>query len=315
MPTLPPPSGSALPVEPPVAPASRGSYRLAVALVAVTVVVILKGAMVTSTGSGMAFTDWPLSDGQLMPERSYTTLPGFFEHFHRIAGAIAGLLSIGLVAMTWSERGSAAAATRTALLGLVLIIVQGVVGGVGVRWNLPLVTSATHGTLAQVTIATFAIVGYQLSPRWRTTVPAAHPQARGGRIVSLVAVGLLVLQTVLGAIARHSGNEHALWTHVGNAFVVFLVVLIASALAGGKLGHLPGVARLSRALMGLLVVQVVLGFAALLVRMGKHPENIEHLWRAFLISAHVLTGALLTLLAALLAAHVHRGTLPAGARA
>jgi len=61
------------------------------------------------------------------------------------------------------------------------------------------------------------------------------------------------------------------------------------------------------------VLQVVLGFVALLVRLGKHPENIEHLWRASLITAHVLTGALLTVTTALLAAHARHGTRAAAA--
>ncbi len=289
----------------------RGPFRLAVALVAVTVLVILKGAMVTSTASGMAFLDWPLSDGQLMPERSLTTLAGFFEHFHRLAGALAGLLAVLLVIATSRSHGLRSPAGRASLLGLVLIVVQGVVGGVGVLLNTPVVTSATHGTLAQVTIATFAITAYRLSTRWAVTVPAALPMARGGRRMTTIALGVVVVQTVLGAIARHSGNEHALWTHVSNAFVVFFLVLIAASLAGGRLGAIPGVSGLSRWLMGLLVVQIVLGFAALLVRTGKHPENIEHLWRASLISAHVLTGALLTVVSGLLAAHVVRGTVVA----
>lgn len=285
-----------------------GAFRLAVALVAVTVVVILKGAMVTSTASGMAFLDWPLSDGELMPERSLTTLPGFFEHFHRLAGALAGLLSVLLVVATSRSHGMRSPAGRASLLGLGLIIVQGVVGGVGVLKGTPVLTSATHGTLAQITIATFAITAYRLSQRWAQTVPMALPWARGGRRMTAIALGIVVLQTVLGAIARHSGNEHALWTHVGNAFVVFFLVLIAASLAGGRLGAIPGVAGLARWMMGLLVVQIVLGFAALLVRTGKHPENIEHLWRASLISAHVLTGALLTLVSGLVMAHVYRGT-------
>ena len=36
---------------------------------------------------------------------------------------------------------------------------------------------------------------------------------------------ILVLQTIVGAIARHTNNAHALWTHVGNAFFVFVLVL------------------------------------------------------------------------------------------
>lgn len=306
-----PSSHLALPAE-----LGRAPFRLAVALVAWTIVVILKGAMVTSTGSGMAYADWPLSDGQLMPASSLSTMSGFLEHFHRIAGAIAGLLSLTLVIDLLRRKASATAGFRTSLVGLLLIIVQGVVGGVGVLNNTPVAMSSLHGTLAQLTIATFAIAAYRLSPRYGATQAIPHPSTGSARRMVVVAVVALVVQTIIGAIARHSGSEHALWTHVANALVVFLLVLIAAGLAAGRFAAVPGVTSLSRWLLWLLVVQLVLGFVALLVRTGKHPENVQHLWRAALISAHVLFGSLLTVAASLLAAHVFRGTarLPEAAR-
>jgi heme A synthase len=285
----------------------RGPFRLAVALVCWTIVVILKGAMVTSTGSGMAYRDWPKADGQWLPESSYTTLPGFFEHFHRIAGAIAGLLSLTLVVHLWRCKALSSPGGRVAVLGLALIIVQGVVGGVGVLNNTPVALSSLHGTLAQLTIATFAIAAYRLSARWLTTVPTPHPSAGSVRTMSMVAVVALVVQTYIGAIARHSGNVNALWAHVGNALVVFLLVVVASGLAAGKLASVPGIQKLAKVLLWLLVAQLVLGFVALLIRTGKDPKNVEHLLRAGLISSHVLVGSLLTVTASLLAAHVFRG--------
>lgn len=293
----------------------RGPFVLAVALVCWTIVVILKGAMVTSTGSGMAYADWPKADGQWLPESSYTTLPGFFEHFHRIAGAIAGLLSLTLVVHLWRCKALSTPGGRASLLGLGLIIVQGLVGGIGVLNNTPVAISSLHGTLAQLTIVTFAIAAYRLSPRWFATVPAPHPSAGSSRTMTTVAVVALVLQTYVGAIARHSGNVGALWGHVGNALVVFLIVLVASGLAAGKLGSVPGIQKLAKVLLWLLVLQLVLGFIALLVRTGKDPKNVEHLWRAALISSHVLVGSLLTVTASLLAAHVFRGAVrPEAAR-
>lgn len=291
-------------------PDSRGPFRLAVALVALTVVVILIGAMVTSTASGMAFTDWPLSDGQWLPERSLTTLAGFLEHFHRLAAALAGVLSLLLTVWVLRRPGVEPAVRRSVLIGLLLIIAQGVLGGVGVLLNLPVLTSALHGTLAQVTISVFAVTGYLLSARARATPTQVHPAAGAARKLAMIALAALILQTVIGAIARHSagpGSAHALWTHVGNAFIVFLLILIAAGFASSRLAHVPGLRGIGRTLLLLLVLQVVLGFVALLVRRGKHPENIEHLWRASLISSHVLVGALLTLFASLLAAHVFRG--------
>lgn len=64
---------------------------------------VLKGALTTSAGSGMAYADWPLSDGQVMPESSYTTLPGFLGDFHRLAAASTGLLALALA--VWLQFG------------------------------------------------------------------------------------------------------------------------------------------------------------------------------------------------------------------
>jgi len=288
----------------------RGPFRLAVAMLVVTAVTILQGAMTTSTGSGMAFVTWPLSDGELMPERSYTTLPGFFEHFHRLFGAVAGALTLALALWLQLARLGSANMRRTAWFALVLIVVQGCIGGLGVLKNLPVANSIAHGTLAQLTLATFAVLAYQLSDRYRLTAPLANVAPGSGRKLAVAAVVMLVLQAVLGGIARHGNSAHALWTHAGNSLVVFLVVVIATAFAVGRLGAAPGIKTIARMLTTLLIVQLALGFVALLVRndAGKSPANVANLGTAALISVHVLIGALLTVLATTLAAHVFRAT-------
>jgi len=288
----------------------RGPTRLAVALLVVTTITILKGALTTSTGSGMAFADWPRSDGQWLPERSYTTVPGFLEHFHRVAGATAGALVLWLA--FWLEIGGlgSKAARKTAWLGLLLIVVQGVIGGVGVLKNLPAITSVTHGTLAQLTLATFAWLTYQLSARYQATVPLPGVAPGSGRRLAIAGLLLLVVQTVAGAIARHTNSAHALWLHVGNAFVVFILLAIVCGFAVGRMAAVPGLRKLSQVLMTLLFFQLALGFIALLVRnqAGKTPENVANLGTATLISVHVVIGALLTVLTATLAAHIFRAT-------
>jgi len=291
-------------------------HRLAFAMVCTTLVLIAFGAMVTSTGSGMAFADWPRADGEWMPERALSTLDGFLEHFHRIIGAAVGLMMLILV--VWAGRAASDQPWLRRLLigGLALVVTQGIFGGIGVRLELPVFTSATHGVLAQVTLATFTVILFALSPRC-----AQNPLVEAGRLRSArkwVWIGLvaLILQTAFGAIARHSvvPNNHALWSHVVNAFVVFLLLIVVSGVTSGKLGSsVPGVNRASRLLMGLLILQVALGFVALMVRRDKHPENIQYLWRASLISAHVLTGALLTMTTAHLLALVRLGAAPAPA--
>ena len=88
---------------------TTGPFRLAIAMLVVTTFTILLGAMTTSTGSGMAYADWPLSDGQVMPESSYTTVPGFLEHFHRLFASSTGLLALGL--WLWLQFGYGAQKT------------------------------------------------------------------------------------------------------------------------------------------------------------------------------------------------------------
>jgi heme A synthase len=158
--------------------------------------------------------------------------------------------------------------------------------------------------------ATFAWIAYLLSDRRRATAPVTAVAPGTGRRITVVALCIIVVQTVLGAVARHTNSPHALWTHVANALVVFIVVTIATAIAVGRLGDAPGIKGLSRAIVTLLIVQFALGFVALLVRndAGKTPDNVARLGPATLISVHVLLGAGLTMLMATLAAHVFRAT-------
>lgn len=289
---------------------TKGPFWLAIAMIAVTIVTILWGAMTTSTGSGLAFADWPLSDGELMPERSLTTVPGFLEHFHRIFGGIAGLLALTLAIWLQKEQLGDAKARKTAWIGGCLILTQGLFGGIGVKLQLPVFTSVVHGTLAQVTLATFAWLAYQLSARYGRTEPVAGVAPGSGRKLAMAAVIILIVQTIVGAIARHSNSGHALWTHVGNAFVVFLMATIATGFAIGRMGNTPGIRGIARAIVLLLILQIALGFVALAIRnsAGKTPENVANLGTAAVISVHVLIGALLTALMASLAAHIFRAT-------
>jgi heme A synthase len=291
----------------------RGPFRLTIALLVVATLTILKGAMTTSTGSGLAYDDYvvlPLSDGQLLPESSYTTVPGFLEHFHRLTASAAGLMALALAIWLQLRPGVASRARRTAWGGGFLLLAQALFGGIGVLLKLPPITSVVHGTLAQLTFATFAWLAYQLSERHARTAPLTTVPAGSGRRLAVVALAVMIVQTVLGAIARHANSPHALWTHAGNALVVFVVVTIATAFAIGRLGETPGIKGIARAIVALLLTQIALGFVALAIRNpeGKTEANVERLWPAFVISVHVLIGALLTMLVATLAAHVFRAT-------
>src|SRR5579885_3186449 len=65
-------------------------------------VLVTLGAFTTSIGAGMAFPDWPLSNGSLNPEGWLSNLAYLAEHSHRLSGWTMGLLTIGIV--VWLHR-------------------------------------------------------------------------------------------------------------------------------------------------------------------------------------------------------------------
>ena len=64
-----------------------------------TLFLIFAGAMVTSTGSGLAVPDWPLSYGMLMPPMVGGI---FYEHGHRMIAATVGFLTL-IQAICWKH--------------------------------------------------------------------------------------------------------------------------------------------------------------------------------------------------------------------
>src|SRR5437667_6906114 len=118
--------GTAVARSDPMAPRSgSGLHRLAVATAGATLVLLFLGGLVTSTGSGLAVPDWPLSFGQVFPPMVGGVL---FEHGHRMAASLVGLLT--LILSTWTVVSEPRPGVRAlAIAMIVAVILQGVLGG------------------------------------------------------------------------------------------------------------------------------------------------------------------------------------------
>src|SRR5688500_11679381 len=111
-----------------------------------TLFLIFAGAMVTSTGSGLAVPDWPLSYGMLMPPMVAGI---FYEHGHRMIATTVGFLTI--IQAIWLQRREPKRFVR--ILGwaaLGAVITQGLRGGLTVIFLLPTVVSVSYAALAEV---------------------------------------------------------------------------------------------------------------------------------------------------------------------
>ncbi len=120
-------------------------HRYAVLVAAATLLLIFAGGLVTSTGSGLAVPDWPLSFGQLFPPMEGGVL---FEHGHRMVAAFVGLLTVVLAVWAWIL-GVRPAIRWLATAAVFLVVIQGVLGGITVLYRLPLWVSVAHACLAQ----------------------------------------------------------------------------------------------------------------------------------------------------------------------
>ncbi|MCA1727485.1 MAG: COX15/CtaA family protein [Actinobacteria bacterium] len=111
---------------------------------------ILFGAFVRGEGAGLAFRDWPLMDGRLVPAGGWGEAEAS-QFLHRMAA----LLSVGAVAwaaaVAWRRRAERGSAAAYAAAGLLLIGVQVMVGALNVWTDLAQWARILHIALAALT--------------------------------------------------------------------------------------------------------------------------------------------------------------------
>jgi cytochrome c oxidase assembly protein subunit 15 len=174
-----------------------GLHRFALATAGATFVLLFLGGLVTSTGSGLAVPDWPLSFGQVFPPMVGGVL---FEHSHRLAATAVGCLTVVLA--LWTVVGDARASVRVlGLLALLVVLLQGVLGGVTVLYKLPLAVSVTHACLAQTFFCLTVTLALVTSPAWSAPRPRRSPAALG--VLAGITTAAVFGQLVLGALMRH----------------------------------------------------------------------------------------------------------------
>src|SRR5580658_1169133 len=90
-------------------------------------VLVTLGAFTTSIGAGMAFSDWPLSNGSLNPQGWLTNIAMFAEHSHRLSAGLMTILTGILAFWAWSTEARAWL-RKLAYFAAGLVVAQAVVG-------------------------------------------------------------------------------------------------------------------------------------------------------------------------------------------
>ena len=268
----------------------KGISRFAILTAWAGFLLVIAGGLVTSTGSGLAVPDWPLSYGTLFPPM----VGGIrFEHSHRVIAAVVGLLTFALTVwiLLVEKKGSV---RKLACAAFGMVVLQGIAGGLTVLWQLPAAVSVIHACLGQTFFATLVLCAAVTSPKWndssrKTISPSLRRWAPAATVI-------LYAQLLAGALLRHTRWSHPLiLLHLTGAVLVLGIVGKTSALLlnDDADAHLN---RLGHILRNLLFVQFLLGIS-----------TFAGLGRPFIATTHVAVGALLLATSVIITTKVWKG--------
>ena len=179
--------------------------RLAWLTAVCTYLLIVLGAIVRITGSGMGCGDhWPLCNGRLFP--SLGNLGMLIEWSHRLVAALLSVLVVALAGYAWWLRRETALnrPSLAAYAALGLLALQVALGAVTVKLALPAWTVILHLGTAMLLLATLIVAA-----RGPRLIPGS-PRLRAGSVrAGLVALVLGFVTVLLGALTANLGAATA----------------------------------------------------------------------------------------------------------
>lgn len=179
-------------------------HRLAKLAAAATFVLLVIGGTVNPTGSSLACPEPTLvCHGQLFPPMVGGV---FYEHGHRLAAMTVGLLQIALTLSLWLRRPQL---RKLGLLLLGLVIAQGLLGAITVKYKLPWFVSTGHLLLGMSYFATLIFTAFRTRPEPSVVELDRHARLTGelggARRWIAAACGAVFVQLLIGALVRHLG--------------------------------------------------------------------------------------------------------------
>jgi cytochrome c oxidase assembly protein subunit 15 len=305
---------------------SRWPHRLAIVLCCATFPLVWVGGLVTSYKAGMAFPDWPTSDGYFLffyPWLDWLRGPWdlFVEHGHRLLASCVGVLTIAFCCAVFLTKQPKWLRVMgvIAVLGVVL---QGVLGGVRVLSN-NTTWAMVHGCTGPAFFAfTAALVVVTSRPRRHLDESLRDSRMR---IMTIALPVLAYAQIILGAQVRHFSSEGSplvyqglVWFHIVvgvtlTAYILWTAINIARAARRSWSLMMP-----ASILVMLVIAQLGLGAATWIYKynfpafMGGSDAASAFTvhamdWRqAQIATAHVATGSLILAVSAVLALRTAR---------
>src|SRR3990172_12631505 len=108
--------------------------RFCLATCAVIFALIVLGGVARATDSGLGCPDWPRCHGSFIPKWEKHTL---IEYSHRLTASVAGVMVFAVAIWAWKSYRHARSIFYPAAATVLLLLVQGGLGGLTVIRELP----------------------------------------------------------------------------------------------------------------------------------------------------------------------------------
>jgi cytochrome c oxidase assembly protein subunit 15 len=240
--------------------------RLSAFALAALFLIVVSGATVRLTGSGLGCENWPRCGDTFLPQQDYHAL---IEFGNRGVGFLVGLVTLGaaLAALRVDRLPRWLLLAAWALP--VTVLLQGVLGGVTVLIELHPLIVMGHFLLSLLALAVAVVVtlgAYDFSVRAETSPPLAANWLALALVPSTLV--LVVTGTLVTAAGPHSGGEEirrfgllpdALHMHIGATAVFGIAYLgLLAALLWAR-GRARTELFLAGGVLGVLLAQMAVG--------------------------------------------------------
>lgn len=176
---------------------------LSVVATVTMIFVLIGGALVTKTGSGMGCgANWPICEGELSKEL-------IIELSHRLVSGAAGIIVLLLSVLAWKYFGHIREVKFLSFISLFFLVLQGLIGAAAVLWAQSDFILALHFGISLISFAAvflLTILIFEIDHRFDADSLHIDKNFRTN-IYSLILYTLVVVYT--GALVRHTNASLA----------------------------------------------------------------------------------------------------------
>lgn len=244
-----------------------------IGLIVLTYILMVWGALVRGSGSGLGCPDWPLCYGQFIPPFRTDVL---IEYTHRLLASLVGIWTLGFSVVVWLHKESRCKLGGWALAAIFLLMTQALLGGVTVESELKPYFVAIHLGVGLIFLSLLVRMLYGLY--YEIQQPSG--KQNDWFVLAVITLVILFLQIVLGGMVAGShaglacpdfptclgswwpllkGNVGLHYTHRLGAYLVLVLITVLAFGARKKVKTWP--------VFFFVVLQIVLGVGNVMMQL------------------------------------------------